>query len=251
MYAMLLFSSIAAAQVFEDCPCIHEYRHFQQQFDRPTATTNEFFYRCNIFCDNARAVARHNANPHSTYTAEIKPLHDMTPDERRAHMGYGYKGPRSKAHDTFATNENVPPYDASVQTRDWYLQNRVTNVRDQGQCGDCWAESATGVLESAYFQQTGRLAQLSVEQSAECVPTQEHNAGCSGGWPIDVFRYVNQTGGLCTEADYPTTIGSGADVNCNETLTKTVQSEYHHQTNTQCAHRQRNDAAPRVAARCG
>ena len=107
-----------------------------------------------------------------------------------------------------------------MQTRDWYLQNRVTNVRDQGQCGDCWAESATGVLESAYFQQTGRLTQLSVEQSAECVPTQEHNAGCSGGWPIDVFRYVNQTGGLCTEADYPTTIGSGADVNCNETLTK-------------------------------
>lgn len=202
------------------CPCKNAYSTFQTQFARPTTDTAEYVYRCNIFCENMDAIEQHNSNPASTYKVRVKALHDLTSEERVRQLHFGYRpGPRDKSRDTFATVADFPDHNPAQDSANWFLQDRVTDIRDQGQCGDCWAESATGVLESAYAQQTGMLTQLSVQQAAECPGGFEHDEGCSGGWPIDVFTYVkNQSGGLCTEAAYPTTIGSGMDVPCNATL---------------------------------
>jgi cathepsin L len=217
----LFLHDAAGAAPLRTCSCEPQYAAFCQRFDRPPPTTTvEYFSKCITFCANLHAIKAHNANPNATYRVELKPLHDLTDQERRAHMGYGYKGLRDKSKDTFATPQTLPPLDSTVRTRNWFQQSRVTDIRDQGQCGSCWAESATGVLESAFAQQSGSLTQLSVQQSAECTLGIEHNAGCGGGWPIDVFRYVKGTsGGLCTEQAIPYTIGNGMDVNCNTTLT--------------------------------
>lgn len=204
-------SSVATA-----CSCTDEYATFRAKFGRPFDPM-----RCEVFCRNSALVRDHNSHPESTYQVELRQFHDLPDAERASLLCLGcYKGDRDRTDD--------PPYtgyaDIGVKTVSWFTQDRVTDVRDQQQCGDCWAESATAVAESvwsvAYGNPThGDLTQLSVQMMAECPPN-ERNHGCDGGWPIDALRFAKNISGICTEAGYPTVIGDGIDRNCNLTKVK-------------------------------
>lgn len=195
---------------YSPCPCQFEYDAFCAQYHKSSRNQTQ----CNLYCDMSRRIQEHNARPDSTYRAEVKHFHDLPRNEWP--LSLGYKGPRvHREHDTlFVATQNLDPKE-TIAGLNWWSQGRVVDVRDQGRCGDCWAESAVALVESAYAQQNdGKLMELSVQQAAECSPT-EYNRGCQGGWPIDALRYVQARGGMCNESTYPTTIGNdGFDQNC-------------------------------------
>jgi C1A family cysteine protease len=47
---------------------------------------------------------------------------------------------------------------------DWKMQGKVTPVKNQGQCGSCWAFSTAEAVESAWAMEGNPMWEFSVQQ---------------------------------------------------------------------------------------
>lgn len=89
-----------------------------------------------------------------------------------------------------------------MQKIDWAAQGKVQKVKDQKNCGSCWAFSAVGALESAYaIFKTVDVPNLSEQELVDC-SNPYGNQGCNGGLMNLAFDYVLDNK-LNTENDYP------------------------------------------------
>jgi len=90
---------------------------------------------------------------------------------------------------------------------DWAQQNPspLSGVKDQGQCGSCWAFSIVENIESMWKLAGHNLTELSPQQVVSCDLV---DLGCDGGDPQTAYEYITMAGGLNTEKDYPYYSGS-------------------------------------------
>lgn len=155
--------------------------------------------RYTIWQDNLRKIAEHNAKNNGV-TLRMNHFGDLTNLEFKSLMnGYLHHQRNGSA---FLTPNNVQIPD----TVDWRTQGYVTPVKNQGQCGSCWAFSATGSLEGQHFKKTGKLVSLSEQNLVDC---SKKNNGCNGGLMDDAFQYIKDNGGIDTEESYPYTARDG------------------------------------------
>jgi len=154
--------------------------------------------------ENKHKIAKHNqhaANGLKSYSLKMNHFGDLLHHEFTAMMN-GFRGSWSKGAErngsTYLSpaNVNIP---AAV---DWRQHGYVTEVKNQGQCGSCWAFSTTGALEGQHFRKTGTLTSLSEQNLVDC-SKKFGNDGCNGGLMDNAFKYVKQNHGIDTENSYP------------------------------------------------
>merc|ERR1712190_490512 len=81
---------------------------------------------------------------------------------------------------------------------DWSAKGATTPVKDQGECGSCWAFSTTEGVESAVFMSTGKLpAALSTQELVAC---EKQDDGCDGGDIPEAVTYLKKNG-MATNSD--------------------------------------------------
>jgi len=157
------------------------------------------------FAANYDFIRAENAKGHS-YTLGLNEFADLTREEfaktrlglqpgtqrpwgRLPHLGTHVRGSR-------ALPESV----------DWRGKGAVQKVKNQAQCGACWAFSTIGALEGAWEIATGQLLSLSEQQLVDC--SKNGNMGCGGGMMDNAFEYEEGTI-VCTEDSYPYTARNG------------------------------------------
>jgi len=88
-------------------------------------------------------------------------------------------------------------------------------IRDQGQCGSCWAFGATESLEDRFcIASKGKTnIQLSEQAMVSCDKT---DYGCQGGYLKNAWLFLEKTG-VTTEACQKYVSGSGAEPPCKKT----------------------------------
>lgn len=92
---------------------------------------------------------------------------------------------------------------------DWREHNVVNPIKNQGQCGSCWAFSTITSSESGYAIKTGTLLTFSEQNLIDCA---SNCNGCNGGWPHNACTYILETqkGHFMSELDYPYTGVAGS-----------------------------------------
>ncbi|KAK3017852.1 hypothetical protein RJ639_004544 [Escallonia herrerae] len=169
-----------------------------------TVSTNldEKHRRFNVFKANVQHV--HNVNKmDKPYKLKLNKFADLTNHEfRSTYAGSKIKHHRMLRGDKVGSGtfmyENVESVPLSV---DWRKNGAVNAVKDQGQCGSCWAFSTIVAVEGINQIKTKKLVSLSEQELVDC-DTGE-NEGCNGGLMDLAFDYIKKKGGITTENNYP------------------------------------------------
>ena len=128
---------------------------------------------------------------------------DLTVDEfRRMHTGFHPAPEQLKKK--LLVRDHAAPTNLTSPSIDWAAKGALTPIKNQGQCGSCWAFSASEQLESDFFLQEGTLKELSPQMLVSCDTS---SLGCNGGNPINAWQYVHAYGGQDSRASYPYTSG--------------------------------------------
>jgi hypothetical protein len=197
----LLATTTLAYEPGTEAHIFGQFQTFQQRYSKNYPTIEETIARFEIFRMNYEKI--YLTNKHLENDADfdfeygITQFFDMTPEEfAKTHLTLNlslFKNIEEKSNKVELTYETPAP-----ENFDWREKGVVSNVKDQGICGSCWAFSAIGNIESQYAIKKGKILEFSEQQLVDCDKVDQ---GCNGGLMEDAYKYL-ETSGVMTEADY-------------------------------------------------
>uniref|UniRef100_A0A914DVZ9 Cathepsin L-like n=1 Tax=Acrobeloides nanus TaxID=290746 RepID=A0A914DVZ9_9BILA len=172
---------------------------YNKKFDSEDLETERML----AFISAQQTVRRHNDaydRGNVSFKLAVNPIADLPFNEYRKLNGFrGIYGDSTKKN----SSRFLPPMNVQVPDEiDWRTQDYVTEVKNQGQCGSCWAFSTTGALEGQHKRATGQLVSISEQNLVDC-SEKYGNHGCQGGWMDYAFQYIKENHGVDTENSYP------------------------------------------------
>jgi len=194
--SIFLFVSVAACVLSP----AQQFNNFVVNHHRQYASAEERSMRFEIFKDNLKEIKRLN-DLHDGATYGITRFADMTFEE----FLFKYTNmPQSHPH-SFPNEKKYQRVGGDIpESYDCREKGLVTPVKDQGQCGSCWAFSAAQNAEGMWAYKGNDLVQLSPQQLVDCATASKYGCqGCDGGYPEKAGQYIVDVGGIELEEDYP------------------------------------------------
>jgi C1A family cysteine protease len=134
-------------------------------------TSEEYKFRLGMYMKKDMEMAKINADPTNTFTVGHNNMSTWTQAEYKKLLGF--RGIQDPKNVTYLETSN------NAATVDWRTKGAVNAVKNQGQCGSCWAFSAVSAAEGHHFIQTGKLLSFAEQELVDCDTT---SYGCNGGW---------------------------------------------------------------------
>ena len=171
-----------------------DYLNYMATFNKVVTNVEEFAMRVENFKFAHQWIESHNASG-ASWSAGHNQFSDYTEAEYKQMLGY--VAPRTTEEVEYTTFETTNSTGVN-----WVDAGAVTPVKDQGQCGSCWAFSSTGALEGAHFVASGELLSFSEQQLVDCAGLRYGNLGCNGGMQGRAFKYL-ESHNIELESVYP------------------------------------------------
>jgi len=196
---------VIAILAFFACALALSEPEYQEQFTSwmqvhgKSYNHDEFLPKYRTWKSNMDFIESHNAR-NLGFTVAMNKFGDLSLDEYRTF----YLGLLTDKINVTAvgTPSSSIPTDLP-DSWDWREKNAVTAVKDQAQCGSCWAFSTTGSTEgcNAIANKADPIS-LSEQNLMDC-SWKQGNQGCNGGLMTSAMDYIVTNQGIDTEASYP------------------------------------------------
>jgi len=202
LLVLVALAAVSAETNFE------KFNDYVLKYNKKYSTIEEFEYRFKVFEQTLERIARQNAEHVAIGGGEVFGVNvfaDMTMDEFNVRLMKNLP-PKEPAQEDASFVQVAAPADM-----DWRKYGVVTAVKDQGNCGSCWAHSADEAIESfnAIRMGNNQTTAFSVQQCTACTYSYD---GCNGGWPHDAYVYaVEDRAGIDKDADYPYNIAQAGN----------------------------------------
>ncbi|KAJ8599542.1 hypothetical protein CTAYLR_007125 [Chrysophaeum taylorii] len=193
---------------------------FKKQFARSYASVDEEEERRSYFHQRMReldALNEKNGEP----VFGINRWADRNPGTHayaRGREGMGYVPDEYKVLDLDAwkaQRRTLLGANFSNGVVDWRRVNGVlTPVKNQGQCGSCWAFSTAEQIESQLVLAGAATVDLSAQQINSCTNVRGCCDGCGGGDTVAAYEYLTSVVGLAPDAYWPYIQGLTPEFEC-------------------------------------
>ena len=184
----------------EDGLTIEAFSNFRITHQKNYVSAQELQYRYSVFSQNLAMIEKHNADSSQTYKLGVNSFSDLTYEEFKAkYLGHNNNLEGSAKCEKTGDDSMIYGEDKEV---DWVKKGVVHAVKNQGQCGSCWAFATTAALESAYAIFKGEKGSDLAEQELVDCSTDYQNNGCGGGLMSFAYDYILDHG-IHDSKDYP------------------------------------------------
>uniref|UniRef100_A0A0N4Z0F3 Pept_C1 domain-containing protein n=1 Tax=Parastrongyloides trichosuri TaxID=131310 RepID=A0A0N4Z0F3_PARTI len=177
-----------------------KFKDYINLYNKTYSSKYEVKKRFRIYKKNLHAIDFWNFNEQGTAVYGETEFMDMSPNEFKSIMlPYEWDTsirPTKLADIPSINDESIP------DAFDWRDHNAVTEVKNQMNCGSCWAFSVTGNIEGAWAIKKGQLISLSEQELLDCDIVDQ---ACNGGLPSQAYKEIIRIGGLESEEKYPYT----------------------------------------------
>lgn len=181
---------------------VDEYNAYLVKYNKTYPDTPSYWNHFFTYSTKVSEIHTHNKD-NKVWKKGINQFTDIPKDDfKRKYLTLKPRRTNNPSHTI--TGGHIP------DSIDWRAENLVTNIKDQGGCGSCWAFSAVGSLEGAHSKKSNNLVSLSEQNLVDCADGFGCE-GCGGGWMNAALEYVKYNNGIDTESSYPY---QGIDESC-------------------------------------